>query len=122
MKPIDYRNTTWRDVQTYVHADRQHVLDGLRKHGPCTTRELAARMGRDILTIRPRVTELCQLHFVTLVQPEPGPKQPRSGRSKEGVYRALSDEEARTAFESRQSRFTDIRQRQLILPSLITHP
>ena len=79
MKPVDLRDMTWRDLQERVEGERQDVLEALRRMGPRTTRALAAEMGRDILTVRPRVTELGQLGAVALVGAE----------GREGVYRAL---------------------------------
>lgn len=94
MKPIDYRNETFERLQERMNRNRRLVLDALRIHGPCTTRELAARMGWDILNVRPRVTELCQLGFAVIDEDAPG-------RKSEGTYRALSDAEALALFSER---------------------
>ena len=93
MAPIDYRNNTWKDLQGCVHGRRLEVLLAWRKHGPCTTRELAEKTSADILNIRPRTTELQQLGFVVLVYPQPG--------GHEGIYRALTDEEAYDLYTQR---------------------
>lgn len=42
-------------------ALRNAVLSALRRHGPMTADECAARVGRSVLAIRPRVTELKQM-------------------------------------------------------------
>lgn len=109
MKPIDYRNITWEGIQNHIHNDREAVLHSLREYGPCTTRSLASMMNMDILTVRPRVTELLQLGFVEVWEGEP-PCEPTymgsdgaSPSRREGIYRALSDEEAFEAFRQRKS-------------------
>jgi hypothetical protein len=68
MKPIDYRTATWAEILKTVEGKRQHVWRMLEMHGPCTTRQLAQATGIDILAIRPRVTELCQLGLARLCQ------------------------------------------------------
>ena len=79
MKPIDYRNETWEQVRERVDSMRQAVYRAFELHGACTTRELAQKSGIDLLTLRPRVTELTQLGLVELANPERG--------GGEGVYR-----------------------------------
>lgn len=100
MKPIDYRNATFADVQAHVAGDRATVLRALREYGPCTTRQLSKCMRWDILKVRPRVTELIQLGLAELWEPDFTACQP-SGR--EGLYRALSEEEAIAEFRRRKS-------------------
>lgn len=96
MKAIDYRDCTFRDIQARLHGDRASVLEALQLHGPATTRDLARAMEWDILSVRPRVTELVQLGLAELV-PEP------DGRTcREGSYRALSTSEAEALFYWRQ--------------------
>jgi predicted transcriptional regulator len=91
MKPVDFRHETFETIRARVVLDRAACLAALRACGPCTTRELARRMGRDILNVRPRVTELVQLGFVVT--------EDAAGR--EGVYRALDDRLARQHIEHR---------------------
>lgn len=98
MKPIDYRNDTWESLQERLTALRLAALHAWREHGPGTTREVARRAGMDILTFRPRTTELHQLGYVVLQQGE------SEGRGTEGVYSALSDGEARALFIANQAR------------------
>jgi predicted transcriptional regulator len=93
MKAIDYRNTTWDEIQGRLKGERNAVYHGLRAHGPCTTRQLAEALGRDILTVRPRVTELLQLG----VGDEPG---------HEGIYRAVPLWQAMHRFTERVRRET----------------
>ncbi len=95
MKPLNYCQATWADVQGRVSGLRLRTLLALRKHGPCTTRALAAVCAADILTVRPRVTELIQLGFVQAV--------PGQAQGHEGVYRALSLAETQSLFARRQT-------------------
>lgn len=98
MKPIDYRNTTWEALQETLTGRRLQVLDAWRIHGPGTTREVAARAGIDILTLRPRTTELLDLGLLDLVQVD----ETRTCRQAEGVYRARTADEARRIWEWRR--------------------
>lgn len=82
--PAAYRNATWEHLQSSLDHRRRAVLHALRTHGPCTTRALATAMGWDILSVRPRVTELLQAGWVQALD-LPG---------REGTYRALTDSEA----------------------------
>lgn len=61
---------------------RRRVYYDLLERGPGTTRQLAARLSLDILSVRPRVTELYQCGLVALA--------PRTSQltPHEGVYRA----------------------------------
>lgn len=99
MKPIDYRNATWDDVRSRLTTDRLAVLEALREHGPCTTRELAAEMDWDVLSVRPRVTELVQLDFVEIYVPSTPTR--REG-PREGLYMARSNDEAMETFHTRR--------------------
>jgi predicted transcriptional regulator len=95
MKAIDFRNATFADLQDRLHGLRLTVLTNLRAQGPATTRQLAERSGIDILSVRPRITELMTLGFVCL---EDG-----SEHAREGVYRALTDAEAEAALLNKQA-------------------
>lgn len=90
MKAEDIRNATWSDIQGRLEGDRLAVYEALRRGGPATTRELAARMGWDLNSVAPRVTELGQLGLVQLAG--------RHGRS--GRYEAVHMEEARAAWQA----------------------
>ena len=92
MKPIDFRNETWMEVRGRVTERMEACLMGLMMHGPCTTRVLAARMGWDILSVRPRVTDLIDLGAVDLVGRE----------DNEGVYAARLEGEWREWFATEQ--------------------
>jgi hypothetical protein len=67
MKPIDYRNETWESLQERLSGLRQSVYQAWQAYGPGTTREVAQKAGIDILTFRPRTTELFQMGFVEVV-------------------------------------------------------
>lgn len=92
MKPVDFRNETFREVLQRVGESRLAVLDALRRLGPRTTRALAAEMGVDILDVRPRVTELYQIGAVAQV----------GGEGREGVYAARTEGEWMDWFGSEQ--------------------
>lgn len=81
MKPIDYRNETWADIQARLDLMRETVYRGYQIHGACTTRELADKMGLERDTVRPRNTELVELGYVELAYPD------LPGRA--GVYQAV---------------------------------
>lgn len=96
MKPIDYRNAQFSELQDRLGKLRLAALHAWRVHGPGTTRDVARLAGMDLLTFRPRTTELYQLNFVMLLNPEQ--------KGTEGIYRGLSDNEAREVFEARCTR------------------
>lgn len=84
MSPASIRDLNWQQLQERVSGLRATVHEALRMHGPCTTRQLAAKAGLDILTVRPRVTELVELCFAECTGREGG----------EGIYRARTYAEA----------------------------
>jgi hypothetical protein len=94
MKAIDYRNETWIGVLGRVTGLRRDVLSVLTARGPCTTRELAALSGIDLLTVRPRVTELVQLGLVVMTD----------HRGHDGIYTAVPLEQAKIAQVEREAR------------------
>ncbi|MCX6901707.1 MAG: hypothetical protein NT105_23760 [Verrucomicrobia bacterium] len=120
MKPVDFRNETFASLKAKYLVDlRLEVLEALKVHGPCTTKELAVKMRPNnplfLVDMRPRVTELYQLGFVVLVGKADGRSELADGRvespaltpnshlptpaaSAGGVYRACSDFEARGLF------------------------
>lgn len=92
MKPVDYRNERWADVERRVQGDRAMVYWAMLDAGPCTTRHLAELMGWDLLNVRPRVTELCQLGLARVVGGEHG----------EGCYEAVKMFQAKHEFDERK--------------------
>ena len=99
ISPIDYRDANFEAIQARIHGDRRAVLDAWLAHGPGTTREVAQRSGIDLLTLRPRTTELVQLGFVVVDEGNPAELSPHK---REGRYRALGKFEAVEIFQSRQ--------------------
>lgn len=95
MKPTDYRNATFADLQRQLVHLRLAAWEALAHHGPCTTRELADASGMCLLTVRPRVTELVQMGFAECVNDDQG--------GHEGRYRALTLAEAEVLFTQRKS-------------------
>lgn len=94
MNPNFFGIKTWRELQGRLIHLRLSVYEALLEHGPCTTRELAAACHIDLLTVRPRMTELVQLGFAVCLD--------EGGH--EGRYQALTLAEAETAFEERKRR------------------
>jgi hypothetical protein len=95
MNPIDYRNETWESVRARVSGLRQKVYDAYMAYGPATTRELSQRSGIDLLTLRPRTTELTQLGLCDVVEDD------KAGR--EAIYVAVPLEKAQKTFEFRKA-------------------
>lgn len=85
MKPIDFRNATYADLQERLTGLRQAVFNAWLRYGPCSTEHLAEVSGISVLTLRPRTTELVQLGFVRLAD-----RQPEKGT---GTYRAATSDE-----------------------------
>lgn len=82
MKAIDFRNATFESIRKDLEGLRLQVYEAWMKHGPCTTRQLAQHCGIDLLTVRPRTTELVQLGLL-----EPCEARPENIDPHEGVYR-----------------------------------
>ena len=92
MKPIDLRNALWAEIQGMLAGDRLLVHAILLRHGACTTRQLATVAEMDPFSVRPRVTELCQLGLAELVDKD----------GHEGVYQAVTIETAKGRHEEVQ--------------------
>ena len=80
MKPSDLRNATFAGLRQGLEGARKDVYAAWLAYGPGTTREVSAKSGIDLLTFRPRTTDLFHLGLVEMVSAE---------RSNEGVYRAV---------------------------------
>lgn len=93
MLGTDIRDLNWQQIQERVSGLREAVHSSLLGFGPCTTRQLATKMGVDLLTVRPRVTELVELNFAECTGRDSG----------EGVYRALSYAEAIKKFQDQRA-------------------
>lgn len=109
MKPIDYRNTTFNELKGQLHGMRIAAYEAYLDHGPGTTRQVAEASGMDLLTLRPRTTELLQLGFLELVPDKDG------HRNREGTYRALPESAALGLFLRRQHEASRETQPELVL-------
>jgi hypothetical protein len=83
MKPVDFRNETFEQLRERLNEDRAAVHSAWLKHGPGTTRQVADLAGIDLLSFRPRTTELFQLGLLELAGKD----------GHQGVYKALSIED-----------------------------
>ncbi|HMO03914.1 MAG TPA: hypothetical protein PKC67_02495 [Kiritimatiellia bacterium] len=82
MKPTDFRDMTFEDLQQSLSGMRRSVYEAWLLHGPGTTAEVALRAQISLLTFRPRTTDLYQAGLVEL---QPGQKAGHEGR-----YRAVT--------------------------------
>lgn len=80
MNSTDFRDAEFEALREGLEASRKIVYEGWERFGPCTTRQLAGHIGMDILTVRPRTTELIQMGLLCVAGGCRG--------GKEGVYRA----------------------------------
>ncbi|MGC3991681.1 MAG: hypothetical protein QM796_18720 [Chthoniobacteraceae bacterium] len=87
MNPLSVRNEPTAPLRPRVQGFRRTVLEAWQLHGPCTTRELASRSGLELLTLRPRTTELLQLGLLACLP----------GTGCERAYRALGTLESSQA-------------------------
>lgn len=97
MKPTDIRNENWEAIQTRITGKRREVYEAFLKGPAATTEQMAARSGINLLTLRPRVTELFDLKLLRLVEKRAG----------SGVYIGVPEEEARREYE--RERFETLR-------------
>lgn len=86
MKPIDLRNATWTSLQTDIQGRLISAYQAWLAHGPGTTREVAGRAAWDILSLRPRTTDLYHAGLVELIGQRRG----------QGIYRARTQAEWET--------------------------
>ncbi len=85
MKPIDFRNESFEQLRERLTELRLQVFQAWQAFGPGTTRHVAKASGIDILTFRPRTTELYQMGAVIVVDDDHA--------ATEGIYRARTLEE-----------------------------
>jgi hypothetical protein len=104
MKAIDFRNETWESLQRHLNHRRLSAAQAWREHGPGTTREVARRAGWDILSFRPRSTELYQLGLLCLAEGAPA-SGPACHRSAEGIYRLATTQEWRAWVDQQRAAF-----------------
>lgn len=93
MKAVDFRDATFRDLVGKLEGLRLQVYEAWVKHGPTTTRRLAQLCGIDLLTVRPRTTELVQLGLVEVSQ---------AGECKEPVFDEFGQIKATMIFKDEQ--------------------
>ena len=83
MKPLDFRNETFASLRERLTGLRSRVWTAWIAweitHGVAgaTTREVAAASGIDILSLRPRTTELYQIGALRLADVQPAAKEAR---------------------------------------------
>ena len=95
MKAIDYRNHTWEHVKAHLSGLRMQTYTAYVHYGPGTTREMSAKSGISIFTLRPRTTELLQLGFLDVMD--------GTDDGREAVYIAVSVDMVQDRFEWRKS-------------------
>jgi len=89
----DLRLANWHEIRASITGKREAVYLALLTHGPCTPKELAAAIGWDKTSVRPRMTELCDAHHA----------QPTGERRNgEHVFAALSHAEAHLLWQATQ--------------------
>ena len=87
MNPSDLRNANFTTLRATLPAKRAAVLAAFAVYGPATTRQAAGEAGIDILTLRPRATELEQMGLLVCVG-----NQIQDGIA-HGVYRVATQPE-----------------------------
>lgn len=60
----DLRPIYYHEARARLVGNRLRVYMALMEAGPSTPKELAARMGWDVTSVRPRLTEMRQIHAV----------------------------------------------------------
>lgn len=93
MKPTDYRDMTWEQVQQHLVDDWRRVYDALMAWGPVTVRRLANLMDRDLLSVPPRVSDLCRMGLAEVVEVSKA-QWISDGKPRGGYYRAIPMAEA----------------------------
>ena len=99
LNTTEIRRMNFEAIFAQVNSLRFAAWGAVMRYGPGTTREIADRSGLDLLTLRPRITELLALGFVELVG--------RAGR--EGIYKGRNYAEARQWHESQQEQQLDLK-------------
>jgi len=89
ISPASIRDANWQEIRDRLDGQRMTIYNELSRVGRATTREIADSLQLDVLTVRPRVTELVQLGFARCVG--------RDGR--DGVYVSIPYETVRASRE-----------------------
>ena len=92
MRAIDARNETWQGMMNCFAGLRKTVYQKFMLYGPCTTRRLAELSGIDLLTVRPRTTELIELGFVVMIGSDRG----------NGIYKAIDFNDVEMSFNKKK--------------------
>lgn len=95
MTPEDLRNRTFAEIKDGLSAKRMEVYQALWKHGPCTNRELAERMGWDLNSVAPRVSNLFKDGLARMTGED---------QHKRGIYEAIDLDEAERNFARARAR------------------
>ena len=90
MKATDFRDMTFEGLRRDLAGMRKAVYEAWVVYGPGTTRDVAAKSGIDLLTFRPRTTELLQIGLIKL---DEGLSADSGADGHEGVYRAAREQE-----------------------------
>ncbi len=99
MQPIDFSRITFAELQATLNESRTRVHRAWLAHGPGTTREIAQKAQIDILSLRPRSTELYELGLIELLSLKPSDA---SNYSHQGIYRARTLAEWETYVTARR--------------------
>ena len=87
MKATDFRDLNFDRLRRDLNRQRASVYAAWQAHGPGTTRHVAGESGIDLLSLRPRTTELMELGLLAVAdRTTRGPRaataspRPRNGR------------------------------------------
>ena len=106
MKPVDFRNETWEQVRERLGESLMAVWRAWQAHGPGTTRAVAEKSGIDLLTFRPRTTDLFNIGMMKVV----GDGETVHRRMREGIYAAATEDEVREVFRKAKAHCEVIQQ------------
>jgi hypothetical protein len=82
MTAAQIRDMSWATVRRHLVGPRVTVYEWLLANGPATTMAIAAGTRINLLTVRPRVTELCHMGLAALAGD-------CRRRNHEGIYAAI---------------------------------
>lgn len=82
MTATDIRNANFEQLRDSLEERRREVYEAFVCHGPCTTRQLADAARMDILSVRPRASELVDIGLLVITGFD------TSRGKREGIYRA----------------------------------
>lgn len=89
MKTTDPRDLTWQDIRGNLAGTREVIHAWLLANGPATTEKISQCTGIGLLTVRPRVSELCAWGFAEI-----------TGKLRhEGIYQAITVADAQRLHE-----------------------